>query len=554
MEHIKILQKNHNDLENEGPKSLISRVTGRFYTHEFIGKHLVNSLLSAFIFNKASSINMIDPFCGDGRLITWLIEGVAESKLWESRPINVTLWDYDEIALWNAKNNVQQVAQKYRMQVHINALNVDTFIFAQHSLGQYHIVVTNPPWEILKPDQRELKNLNSTDTLKYIDGLRQLDERLMELYPISRPRLKFSGWGTNLARCGTEVALRITSPNGICGLVSPASLLADQSSEQLRRWIFSNYTVHDLAYYPSEARLFDYVDQPSITLVASPDPADEFSPTLTVYNKERKIRSKKVFHFNSNQLKENGFVIPIQFGSELIELFTKWRNFPTLGDFEKDNLSGFWVGRELDETGYQRFLAGEGDFLFLKGRMIKRFGIVEEPTKFVRRDGPRIPVSANYWRLVWRDVSRPSQKRRLHATLIPPGWVCGNSLNVAYFRNNDLNRLKALLAIFNSLIFEIQVRAYLSTAHISLGSVRKVRIPPMSNKKLINLLSDLTERCLIGAGGDGSLADLEVCVAKLYNLSQDEFKLLLSGFDKLEEEEVSKLLSSTAWHRNLPKL
>jgi Alw26I/Eco31I/Esp3I family type II restriction m6 adenine DNA methyltransferase len=552
MEHLRILNKNHNNFDNEGPKSLISRVTGRFYTHELVGKHLVNSLLSAFSFNNASSINIIDPFCGDGRLLCWLLEGVAENKQWERLPLNVTLWDCDKDALVKACNNVRQVAHKYALQIEIIASKVNTFIFAQQYLGHYHIVITNPPWEILKPDQRELKNLNSKDTLNYIEGLRELDQKLIELYPFSKPRLKFSGWGTNLARCGTEVALRITSSNGICGLVSPSSLLADQSSEQLRTWILSNYTIQDLAYYPSEARLFSYVDQPSITLVATPGHSRQFSPTLTVYNKEREIRSKKVFYMNSNQLKESGFVIPIQFGSELMELISKLCKFTTLGAFEKNDANGFWAGRELDETGYQRFLADEGDYLFVKGRMIKRFGIIEEPTKYVKQDGPKIPISANYRRLVWRDVSRPSQKRRLHATLIPPKWVCGNSLNVAYFKNNDLNRLKALLAIFNSLIFEIQVRGYLSTAHISLGSVRKVRIPPLGDMKLISMLSELTDRCLIGS--NGSFANLEVCVAKLYGLSHEEFKLLLSGFEKLEEEEINELLSSPAWNWNLPQL
>jgi Alw26I/Eco31I/Esp3I family type II restriction m6 adenine DNA methyltransferase len=552
MEHLKILHKNNSGLEKEGPKSLISRATGRFYTHELVGKHLVNSLLSVFKNNTIPEINIIDPFCGDGRLIVWLIQGFAENELRRYQRINVTLWDCDENALKRAKNHVGQVANKFRLKIYIKAIKANTFILAQQHLGQYHIVITNPPWEILKPDQRELKNLNSNDKLKYIEGLRELDEILMALYPISKPRLKFSGWGTNLARCGTEVALRITSSNGVCGLVSPASLLADQSSEQLRSWIFSNYTIHDLAYYPSEARLFDYVDQPSITLVATPGHVRELSPTLVIYNKEQKIRSKRVFHINSKQLKESGFVIPIQFGPDIIKLFLKWRKFPTLADLEKDDLHGFWAGRELDETGYKRFLADDGDYLFIKGRMIKRFGVIEEPTKFVKRGGPRIPVSANYWRLVWRDVSRPSQKRRLQGMLIPPGWVCGNSLNVAYFKNDDFDRLKALLAIFSSLIFEIQVRAYLSTSHISLGSVRKVKIPPINNKLLIKILADLTDQCLLGQ--DKSLTDLEVCVAKLYNLSRNEFKLLLSGFDKLEEEEISELLSSPAWDLNLPLL
>jgi DNA (cytosine-5)-methyltransferase 1 len=208
---------------------------------------------------------------------------------------------------------------------------------------------------------------------------------------------------------------------------------------------------------------------------------------------------------------------------------------------EGDSNEPLWAGRELDETGHKRFLGEEGDYLFLKGRMIQRFGIVEAPTEYVRRDGPRIPISADYHRIAWRDVSRPSQKRRLHATLIPPGWVTGNSLHVAYFRNRSLTRLKALLAVMNSFVFEFQLRAYLATSHVSLSSVRKVRIPLLSDCRLVERLTQLVDQCLEGC--EASPIEIEIQVARAYGLERDDFKLLLSAFDNLTDTQINSLLS-----------
>jgi Alw26I/Eco31I/Esp3I family type II restriction m6 adenine DNA methyltransferase len=160
--------------------------------------------------------------------------------------------------------------------------------------------------------------------------------------------------------------------------------------------------------------------------------------------------------------------------------------------------------------------------------MIRRFGIAEAPTQYIDRAGPRVPKSADSWRLAWRDVSRPSQKRRVQAALIPPGWVSGNSLNVACFRNGELQRLKALLAVMNSLVFEFQVRAYLATAHISLGTVRKVRVPDLADRLLVNKLAALADNCL--EHQPCSDMAFEKTIAEVYGLKAIEFELLTSFF------------------------
>lgn len=523
-----------------GEKDLITRVMGRFYTHELVGHQLVSAILHAVRWENHPVLRIIDPFCGDGRLVCWLLEEMVSTRVWGGQTLDVELWDCDEAVLRHAAASVTQVGVKLNLPLNVHVRAGDTFERALKHWSQFNIVIANPPWEVLKPDSRELKRLTKAEAQAYTNWLKAKDELLTRIYPLSQPKRKFSGWGTNLARCGTEVALRLLAPQGVCGLVSPASLLADQMTEKLRHWVFREHIIHELAYYPAEARLFSKVDQCSITLVASAGRSEKFSPLLSVYNRERQAQTRSTLSISWDEMEANGLTLPIHFGGEQMELFKRWRTLPTFGELEGSESFALWAGRELDETGHKRFLGLEGDYLFLKGRMIKRFGIVEEPSQFITFDGSQIPSSADYHRIAWRDVSRPSQKRRLHATLIPPKWVTGNSLHVAYFRDHDLMRLKALLAVMNSLVFEFHLRAYLATSHVSLSSVRKVRIPSLTDCQLVARLAQLVDQCL--AGCETSQVEIEIQVAQAYGLERHDFKLLLSAFNKLTDVEINALV------------
>ncbi|RQW79509.1 MAG: Alw26I/Eco31I/Esp3I family type II restriction adenine-specific DNA-methyltransferase [Methanothrix sp.] len=529
----------------ENPKDLLVRVTGRFYTHKIVGMHLINAVLHTARVQDHSSIKIVEPFCGDGRLICWLLEAASQRSWFQDRFWDIALWDCDSRMLGVAKENVLQTAAELNGHVKISINCGDSFQIARDHFGEFPICVTNPPWEVLKPDRRELKGLNKSDLDDYIQILRLRDDFLRQSYTRSVPLKKFSGWGTNLSRCGAEAALKLTTQDGVCGIVSPASLLADQMSEKLRRWIFEDHVVHDIAYYAAEAKLFEKVDQPSITIVASPGNRSEKPPKFSFFGRQRQKIELKLDELDWSHIEADKYIFPLQFGANLLKLNNRWRNLPCFGDLEQRNIGGLWAGRELDETDYKRFIGNDGDYLFVKGRMIKRFGIAEMPTEYVRPDGPKIPKSANYYRLAWRDVSRPNQKRRIYATIIPPGWVTGNSLSIAYYRDGNIKRLKALLAMVNSFVFEAQARMYLATAHISLGVVRRVHLPILSNQKIIEDLVELVDLC--NEGNESALDAVEVQVAKLFGLTQEDFALLLSSFDKFNRHEIDALLSSPLW-------
>lgn len=544
MEHVKLLISNGRREVGDDTKDLLARVTGRFYTPDFIARHLIGALLQAWS-PRVETVRVIEPFCGDGRLVSLLLEKASAAH--GHRTWNITLWDCDQGALASARERISAAAQKHAIKAIIEAIPGDSFTRAPEFFGQFDLCITNPPWEVLKPDRRELTDFSTSETKRYVQCLKQRDVVLRGLYPLSAPLKRFSGWGTNLARCGVEVSLRLLAPGGVAGIVSPSSLLADQMSGKIRRWVLSSHCVYDLAFYAAEARLFDNVDQPSITIVAARAPQNCTTPLLSTFTKDLSGSSLKMSADEWHQLHGGGFVVPLQFGLAIVRMQAAWRHLPKFKDLETQEGEGLWAGRELDETSHEKFLAETGDYLFMKGRMIKRFGIVEPPARFVNRHGPRVPKSADHHRLVWRDVARPDQKRRMHATIIPPGIATGNSLSVSYFRNDDLPRLKALLAIMNSIVFEAQVRSRLATAHISLGTVREVHIPHLTDARTVQTLARLADQAL--AGDSAASQRLEVEVAHLYDLGRDDMRALLSSFPKIDGDEARALLSMPEWNR-----
>ncbi len=542
MDHLAHLRTSGLAEFGDDPKNLLTRATGRFYTPTVIAEHLVDAILQAWK-PTTDTVRAVEPFCGDGRLIALLMEKAALA--YPALKWDIEIWDCEEAPLNIARDTISRVAKRLKVKAQVTARVGDSFARAPEFFGQFDLCITNPPWEVLKPDRRELEGLTQAETEKYIHLLKEHDAQLRALYPLSAPLKRFSGWGTNLARCGVEASLRLLAAKGIAGIVSPASFLADQLFGKIRKWALSEHCVYDLAFYAAEARLFEYVDQPSITIVAARATQNGTAPVLSTYGKDLGRKSLKMSPDDWSNLDEGGFIVPLQFGLSAVKLQAKWRHLPRFRDLESQEQDGLWAGRELDETGYEQYLSAKGDYLFLKGRMVRRFGIAEQPTHFVSPRGPQIPKTADHYRVVWRDVARPNQKRRMHATIIPPGLVTGNSLNVAYFRDDNVTRLKALLAVMNSLVFEAQVRSRLATAHISLGSVRDVHIPNLDDQSAVSALAALADRA--EADDLRAVNLLEVEIAQLYGLQREDMRELLHSFAKIDEAEASELLNMPEW-------
>jgi len=542
MDHLNYLAGSNIDL----PKSFIEKATGKFYTHEFVADHMISTALQRFSTEKCNRkrLSIIDPFAGDGRLIIKFIEAWLDTNrpdvIWEA-----VFWDLNPEGLEKAQKSIASLIEKRKVRINPEFLVGDSFRLENNCKRKFDIVISNPPWELLKPDHRELKHLRDDVKLSYVSSMRNYDQFLEKNFPVSQPSQKFAGWGTNLSRVGYDVCQKLNCSGGIIAIVMPSSFMADSVSGELRKQIFTNSTLHEVAYFPAEAKLFGSVDVASITLVVETKKIKDICPKIIRYNRDRAVISEDDLQLSGNFLETSGYSIPVSIGGKAMSVLERLSiDHPSWKDLEGDGPMSLWAGRELDETGSGGWLKDVGcGPLFVKGRMIDRFKICETPSLHVEKKQWNPTQSMNFNRIIWRDVSRPSQKRRMIATIIPKGPIAGNSLGVAYFRDNNSLTLLTLLGIMSSIVFEFQLRCYLSTGHVSLSSLRKVRVP---NRFKLDLLPEIaTEVETLIENPQLKQFQLEALVAKkAYGLSCEEFRIVVEAFPQLTDDEKYKILEA----------
>ncbi|MEJ7893337.1 MAG: hypothetical protein WKF94_11925 [Solirubrobacteraceae bacterium] len=521
MKHLSILA--HADPAEINGKSVQQRAAGRFYTHERIGRALAAEVADT-VPHGLDAVSILDPFGGDGRLLVWLTEELAVRGF---RKIEASVWDQEGDAVDVAVKALEATASKLDVEIEVDRWTGDTFERAITERRRWTLVITNPPWELLKPDHREMRRLPPDLRDEYIAELRAFDRRLSSEYPTSQPSRRFAGWGTNLSRVGTEVALRLTEHGGSCGVVCPSSLLADSTTGTLRRWLFQEFAVNAITHFPAEARLFQGVDVPCCTFVAVRGGAAA-ATSITRVAPDHSVVERTAVQLDHRWLDGRDFAVPVQMGVDGIRLLRLLDQHPRWAAFEGRGPAALWAGRELDETRRAEFTLPEGDVAFVRSLHIQRLVPPRLPPEFVDLSKRALPASTGFVRLAWRDISRPSQKRRVHATLLPAGCVTGNSLSVAYFRDQDHPRLLALLGIVSSLPFEFQVRSLLMTNHVSLSVMRASRVPALDDPAVVRELAEATFRCL--QGESEAEEQLELAVARAYGLDAEAHAAIAAFF------------------------
>lgn len=505
-----------------------TKLLGKYYTDCSVATDLVDTIAQHINNSDGTDLKIIDPFCGDGRLILLLLKNMVNSgKISQWRKILITLWEIDHDVLEIARKSISEYCQAYSVNYELNLKNCDAFVKYGNVESHYDVCVTNPPWCLLKPQ----KTIDNGDVEMYRNILEQYDMYIKEILPISQPSSKFGKWGTNLARCGIEVALRLIDGKGICGIVSPASLFNDQVSMKLREWIFNNFNMLKLCYYPAELKLYGKADIASVTAIFKRGLQNN-RVTIHTYDDLKEYKEEFLGTTELKFIQNHNYAIPLKTGMDSIGVIMRLEKLPSVKEYcEKVGLS---FTRELDETRIKEKLTSNGNFKFAKGYMIDRYTFKDD-NLYLNEELVSVPTTANLYKLVWRDVSRDSQVRRIKAVILPPGYVCGNSLGVIVGHKEQLPYMKTLLAMMNSIIFEYQARSMLVSNHVSAGIIKKIKLPSLTiNNELVDLVDSQLK-------GDNKKQELELLVTKLYGISVDEYKRILGVF-KFSKDEITSLL------------
>lgn len=538
LQHLGLLNGHANQL----PASFLKKATGCYYTAKSVARLLASDLIdmASEDFRAKKKISICDPFCGDGRLVLAFIslwtERVSSNVFWE-----ISLNDINTDNLDNFKAAIQKALGPSRT-FSLLITKEDAMVKAAGEWGGFDVVVTNPPWEILKPDQRELGFLSPIEKHQYTKSLRDYGETIGFLYPASIPRRMFAGWGINLSRVGCDVAIKLSKEGSLWGIVLPASFFADDQSECIRKKLLTTITVKHIRYYPAELKLFESADTQAITISGLVGhPSKTHTATLTRHGHDLSIQDEGKVAASAHSC-PNGGVIPVSQGSGSAKITAKFgNNLGTWGDLEGNIL---WAGREWDETGLGDHVSasGEGPF-FVKGRMVDRYQAVDSTALRVCNPLRQMPKSVNFERVAWRDVSRPSQKRRIIATVIPVGFVTGNSLGVVHFYGRDPKWIRGLLGVMSSTTFEFLLRSHLATGHITLSSLRKVRMPDITTlESIVSGFHSLVDRVIQGGIQQSSID--AIVARRLYSLQLDDYSNILKTFTKFTQDEIDEHLDA----------
>ena len=191
MKHVAILEAADRTAING--KDVQQRAAGRFYTHRAIGDRLATTI--GPLLTDRDRLTVVDPFGGDGRLVCWLLPQLASAGI---RRVGATIWEREAAAAPVANERILAEAARVGLEVDVDVWTGDTFDRAAGSRERFDVVVTNPPWELLKPDHRELRQLPAHLRDSYIAELRASDQRLAsEFRPPSRRDALLGGGPTS---------------------------------------------------------------------------------------------------------------------------------------------------------------------------------------------------------------------------------------------------------------------------------------------------------------------------------------------------------------------
>ncbi len=411
----------------------------------------------------------------------------------------------------------------------------------------FDAVITNPPWEMIRadagsPNDRERHRLNTGSMLRFT--------RDSGVYTSQ------SDGHANQYQLFIERAVALTRSGGRMGLVLPSGLAADHGSAHLRRLLLSKCAVDGLVGFDNRQAVFPIhrstrfllltatsggptteigcrfgEHHPSV-LETADDEGHRADPWFTL-----RVTPALLYHLSGPDLAIPDLRTPI----DLVIAERAATLFPPLGDARA------WAarfGRELNATDDRTyFRAAGGGQPIVEGKQIEPFHVnLAAARHSIRpRDAQRLLASRHQRaRLAYRDVASATNRVTLIAAVLPP--ECVSTHTVFCLRTGlSLQAQHFLCGLFNSLIVNYLVRLRVGT-HVTTAIVERLPVPQQKDAPAAFAAIAATARLLARQDDPAALARLNAHVARLYQLSWQEFEHILGTFPLIPREERERAL------------
>lgn len=442
-----------------------------------------------------------------------------------------------EQATWDDKNNTEGKPIKRPLTLNdIAALKPFHWGYEFDQIlarGGFDAIITNPPWEIFKPNAKEFFEQYSDLITKKKMTIKEFEKAQAKLlkdpeiraawlnylssYPhvsaffraapqfknqISIVNGKKAGSDINLYKLFVEQCFNLLRPGGYCGIVVPSGIYTDLGTKQLRELLFSQTTITGLFCFENRKEIFEGVHRSFkfVVLTYKKGGSTERFPAAFMrhdvaelarfpHEGAIEISVPLVRRLAPDSLSIMEFKNPMD-----IAIAEKMLKFPAIGDL----IEGAWhivLGNEFHMTGDSKLFRtspGKGLLPLIEGKMIWQFdNWLATPRYWIDESegrrallGRKVDIgqqlSYQVYRLAHRSVAASTNERTMIATILPPNTFFGHSLNAT---KNLLEGAILLFttALLNSFVSDYWLRSSISQ-NLTMFFIYQLRIPRLTEK------------------------------------------------------------------------
>ena len=461
------------------------KVSGSYYTPFFIAESIIEKTL---VIRK--NIKVLDPCCGTGTFLSATCKLLKNKKFSNEDIINsIYAFDINKEALIISKYIISaelKLSAKLTKNFfeNKNFENIDTLLMKypdqdlfseKNSNVKFDYIVTNPPYERLKPDGYSKEG--KIEIENYIKKIKSKN------YDISL-------YGNlNLYKLFLEKIIKIIEfSNGKAGLIIPSTFTNDLSCSKIRKFIIEKNIIKEIILLPESAKTFTGVHQAFAILILDYKKKESKKKLKLGKIKKRTDLSKVMFdEINFSDIEKlfpNDLNIPIITAKEM-KLFIHLKKFPILkNDKNIINKRG-----EVDLTIYKKLIS-IGQKKLIKGKNIEEYSLKNDFEKIDVKKYYKQSKNLNKYidnrRLACQQISNIDSSKRLKFAEINPGFLLGNSLNFLAFNNKNDDFFYGIYAICNSILLDWFFKVTSSNNHINNYQIDLFPIP--KNEKKIEKL------------------------------------------------------------------
>lgn len=418
--------------------------------------------------------------------------------------------------------------------------------------GGFDVILTNPPWEVFKPQAKEFFAEHSEIVYKNKMTIKDFEKeqgRLLKSAEIRQAWLEYqsrfphvslffrtsdqytnqisivngrkAGTDINLYKLFLERCFRLLREGGGCGVLLPTSIYSDLGSKRLREMLFGEAKVEALFGLSNERFIFEGVDHRfKICLLVFEKGGEtaRFEAAFRIDPREA-VQAERLETFLNDKsqhtlinvdlirkLSPDSLSIP-ELKTEIdSQIAGKVTIFPLLGE----RLEGAWnlrLCREFDMTNDSYLFSSSKDESSLplyEGKMIHqyssswgeaRYWIKEaEGRKAVLGRGSDLGQVLDYekHRLAFRDIAHSTNERTMIAAILPRRVFAGNTLNLS--NSVPSKEMLVVLAFLNSFVLDSLIRQKVSS-HCNMFYVYQLPVPRLTSKdKVFELILDRSSR------------------------------------------------------------